>query len=420
MRYLLLIALNSLRNRRASVTLSIAAILISVVLFTGVLSVRAQAKQWFVQTISGTDLIVGARSGPVNLLLYSVFRIGDATNNISWQSYRDIADDPEVAWTIPLSLGDSHHGYRVLGTNLDYFRYLRYGDRQALAFAAGGPFADLYDAVIGADVAEALHYRIGQSIVLAHGAGNVSFVQHADKPFRVVGILRRTGTPVDRSVHVSLEAIEAIHVDWQSGMPRPGQAVSADEARHRDLSPRLITAFLVGMKSRIGTFQMQRSINEYPDEPLLAILPGVALAQLWQVLGVMETVLQVIAGFVVVAGMLGLLITLLSTLNERRREMAVLRSVGVRPWQIYFLFVIEAVVIASIACLGALLLLYGGLWLAKPMVLSATGIALTLGPLSATQYLLLGGVVMSSGVLGLIPATLAYRQSLHDGLTVRV
>ena len=417
---LLLIILNSLRNRRASVALSVAAIAISVVLFIGVLYVRDQAKHGFMQTVSGTDLIVGARSGPVNLLLYTVFRIGDATNNIAWQSYRDIADSPEVAWSIPLSLGDSHRGYRVLGTNLDYFRYLRYGDHQPLVFAAGGPFADLYDAVIGSDVAEALHYRLGQNIVLAHGAGNVSFVQHADKPFRVVGILKRTGTPVDRTVHVSLEAIEAIHVDWQSGLPRPGQTVSAEQARHRDLSPRLITGFLVGMKSKIGTFQMQRWINEYPDEPLLAILPGVALAQLWQVLGGMETVLQVIAGFVVVAGMLGLLITLLSTLNERRREMAVLRSVGAGPRHVFFLFVIEAMLIAASACAIAVLVLYGALWLIRPALLSATGITLTLEPLSTTESLLLGAVVMLSGVLGLIPAALAYRQSLHDGLTVRV
>lgn len=419
MKYLLLISLKSFRNRKASVGLSVAAILISVVLFTGVLYVRAEAKQWFVQTISGTDLIVGARSGPVNLLLYAVFRIGDATNNISWQSYRDIAEDPEVAWTIPLSLGDSHRGYRVLGTNLDYFKYLRYGNKQPLEFSAGAAFNDLYDAVIGAEVADKLHYKIGQEIVLAHGAGKISFVQHADKPFRVVGILKRTGTPVDRTVHVSLEAIEAIHVDWQSGAQLPGQHIDADAARHHDLSPRLITAFLVGMQSKIATFQMQRTINEYPDEPLLAILPGVALAQLWQVMAVMETILQVIAGFVVVAGMAGLLITLLSTLNERRREMAVLRSVGAGPLQIFFLFVFEAFWIATAACIGAVLVLYGLLWLAQPLVQSATGIALAVQPLAITQWLLLGLVIVLASLLGLVPGFIAYRHSLHDGLTVR-
>ncbi|HEY3698684.1 MAG TPA: ABC transporter permease [Spongiibacteraceae bacterium] len=420
MKYLLLISLKSFRNRKASVGLSIAAILVSVVLFTGVLYVRAEAKQWFVQTISGTDLIVGARSGPVNLLLYAVFRIGDATNNISWQSYRDIADDPEVAWTIPLSLGDSHRGYRVLGTNLDYFKYLRYGNKQPLELAQGLVFHDLYDAVIGAEVADALHYKLGQEIVLAHGAGKISFVQHADKPFRVVGILKRTGTPVDRTVHVSLEAIEAIHVDWQSGMPAPGQHIDAEAARQRDLSPKLITAFLLGMHSKIATFQMQRTINEYPDEPLLAILPGVALAQLWQVMAVMENILQVIAGFVVLTGMTGLLITLLSTLNERRREMAVLRSVGAGPKQIFFLFVFEAFWIAAAACSGAVFVLYALLALARPAVQSATGVALLIQPLAPLQWLLLGAVIVLASLLGLVPGVIAYRHALHDGLTMRV
>lgn len=419
MKQLLLLSLKSFRNRKASVALSIASILISVVLFTGVQYVQSQAKSWFVQTLSGTDLIVGARSGPVNLLLYAVFRIGDATNNISWQSYRDIAKDPEIAWTIPLSLGDSHRGYRVLGTNLDYFKYLRYGAKQPLQFAQGAAFTDLYDAVIGADVADKLHYKIGQAIVLSHGAGNVSFVQHADKPFRVVGILKRTGTPVDRTVHVSLEAIEAIHIDWQAGAQLPGQHISAEQARHYDLSPQVITAFLVGMKSKIATFQMQRAINEYPEEPLLAILPGVALAQLWQIMAVMETILQVIAGFVVIAGMTGLLITLLSTLNERRREMAILRSVGAGPRHIFFLFVFEAFWIAAIASAGAVLALYAALIVAQPIVQSSTGISIAIKPLGAIEWSLLGAVVVLSSVLGLVPGLVAYRRTLTDGLTVR-
>jgi len=420
MKNLLSLSWKSLRNRRISVALSVTSILISIVLFTGVLYVRSAAQQWFVQTISGTDLVVGARSGPVNLLLYSVFRIGNATNNISWQSYQDIASDDAVAWTIPLSLGDSHRGYRVLGTNLDYFRFYRYGEKQPLAFAAGGPFADLYDAVIGAEVADKLHYTLGQTIVLAHGAGKVSFMQHADKPFRVVGILKRTGTPVDRTVHVSLEAIEAIHVDWQQGVPLPGQTVSAEQARHLDLQPKLITAFLVGLKSRIETFQLQRAINEYPDEPLLAILPGVALAELWQVLAVMETILQVIAGFVVLAGMTGLLITLLSTLNERRREMAILRSVGAGPAHIFFLFIFEAFWITVFASVGALAVLYLTLIIAQPLVQSATGVLLAVRPLNALEWLLLGTVIVLGSVLGAVPGVIAYRRALTDGLTLRV
>ena len=128
---------------------------------------------------------------------------------------------------MPLSLGDSHRGFRVLGTSADYFVRYRYRGGHALAFSGGGPFKDLFDAVLGADVPEALGYRVGDPITVAHGLGSVSFVEHKDKPFRVAGILEKTGTPVDRTVHVSLEAIEAIHVDWRSGAPAPGASAGA-------------------------------------------------------------------------------------------------------------------------------------------------------------------------------------------------
>jgi len=189
--------------------------------------VRAGARQSFADTISGTDPIVGARSGSIQLLLYAVFRIGNATNNITWLSFQDVAARPEIAWAVPLSLGDSHRGFR---TTADYFTHYKYRQAHGLVLAAGRPFSDLFGAVIGAEVASALGYKIGDAIIISHGLGVVSFVEHEDKPFRVRGILEKD-TPVDRTVHVSLEAIEAIHVDWQSGGRIPGQSASPKRLR---------------------------------------------------------------------------------------------------------------------------------------------------------------------------------------------
>ena len=289
------LALQSLRNRWLTATLTVFAIAVSIMLLLGVEKVRAGARQSFADTISGTDLIVGARSGSIQLLLYSVFRIGNATNNITWPSYQDIAARPEIAWVVPLSLGDSHRGFRVLGTTPDYFTHYKYRQTHGLAFASGAPFADLFDAVVGADVAAALGYKVGDRIIVSHGLGVVAFVEHDDKPFRVSGVLEKTGTPVDRTVHVSLEAIEAIHVDWQSGGRVPGQSVSADDVRRMDLKPKAITAALIGLKSRLATFRLQRSINEYRAEPLSAILPGAALQELWGLVGTAETALKAVS-----------------------------------------------------------------------------------------------------------------------------
>ena len=414
------LAWKSLLNRRFSALLTIGAIALSVMLLIGVERIRTETRASFANTISGTDLIVGARSGSIQLLLFSVFRIGNATNNITWESYQDIAGHDAVAWTVPISLGDSHRGFRVLGTDHGYFEHYRFGRKQPLTFAQGGRFEDVFDAVLSAEVASELVYRLDQDIAIAHGAGKVTFHQHDDKPFSVVGILAPTGTPVDNTIHVSLEGIEAIHVDWRDGAPMPGTKVSAEQARKRDLSPKAITAFLVGLKSKIATFQLQRKINEYRAEPLLAILPGVALTELWGVMGVAEQMLLVVSVFVVLVGLSGMLVALLTSLNERRREMAVLRSVGARRHHIFALMVSEAVVLTLIGIGIGLALLYILMVAAQPVLQDRFGILIALGPPGAYELGLLSLVLLAGAVVGLIPAYRAYRNSLADGLTIRV
>jgi putative ABC transport system permease protein len=418
---LIALALRSLWNRRTTAALTVSAIAISVTLLLSVENLRTAAREGFANTLSGADLIVGARSGPINLLLYSVFRIGDATANVTWESYQKIAKHPDVAWSIPISLGDSHRGFRVMGTSLDYFAHYHFAGDQALQFAQGHPWSDLYDAVLGADVAAQLHYRLGDPIVLAHGIGSVSFAQHKDKPFRVAGILRRTGTPVDRTVHVSLQAITAIHLDWQSGMQAPpGARVSAEEARHRDLTPDSVTAFILGMKSKVTVFVMQRAINEFREEPLLAIIPGVALQQLWSLVGVADQALMLIAAFVVLAGLLGMLTSILTSLNERRREMAILRSVGAPPKHIFLLLILEAGVLALLGVLFGTALAYLLLAAAQPVLVDRFGIFVRISMLRVDDLAVLVAIVVAALGIGAIPAWRAYRQSLADGLTIRV
>ncbi len=414
------LATRSLYNRRGTALLTVASIAISVALLLGVEKIRTEARSSFASTISGTDLIVGARSGDINLLLYSVFRIGNATNNISWQSYQDITSRPEVAWAIPISLGDSHRGFRVMGTTQDYFQHYRFARDRPLKLAEGKAFSTVFETVLGANVAQELGYRVGDPVVIAHGAGATSFMEHDDKPFTVVGILARTGTPVDRTVHVSLEGIEAIHVDWQQGARMPGANVSAEAVLQMDLQPEAITAFLLGLQSRMATFGLQRAINEYPEEPLLAIIPGVALQQLWELVGVVEIALLAVSLCVVAAGLIGMLTAILTSLNERRREMAILRAVGARPWQVLMLILSEA---GLLAFCGVALGLAGVLALsaaAAPWLENRFGIFIGLQVPGLFELAVAAIVVGAALVIGLWPAWKAYRNALADGLTIRV
>ena len=590
------LAWKSLLNRRLTAGLLVASVAMSVMLLVAVDRIRTETKTSFINTISGVDLVVGARGGPLNLLLYAVFRVGDATSNISWESYQLVAARPEVAWSVPLSLGDAHRGYRVLGTTDDYFVHYRYGRDRALAFETGKPFANAQEAVLGAEVAATLGYALGDGIVVSHGIGDVSFVHHDDAPFTVAGILAYTGTPVDRTVHVSLAGIEAMHsepgehdhghdehpgdeddhrdehvdgdhdehhADHDDGDEHhdarehaehhddaghreggdhdehhdddaehqhsdhdehvndhaehndgdhdehgdhdghrdgehdeqhdghgaddnhtehdehedhaadhaehhgsghdehrdhderdgehdgeldehaadadhddhAGDADHADHASthdehedhhaddHGDVAerqPDAITAFLVGMHSRPLALRLQRFVNEYDGEPLMAILPGATLQQLWDLVGVVETALISVAVLVVAAGLIGMTTTLLAGLAERRREMAVLRAVGAGPGWVFALLIVESAMLAATAAIAGVAAAHGAMFAGRAVLEDRFGLALAGEAPGLFDLAVVLGVTLAGALAATFPAWRAYRYSLADGLTMRV
>ena len=408
-------------NRRGTAVLTIFSISISVTLLLGVENIRQGVRTSFSSAVSGTDIIVGARGGSLQLLLYSIFRIGNAPNNLSLESYNEFRNNRRVRWTIPLSLGDSHRGFRVLGTNQDYFKYFRHGSKKKLEFTKGKSFSEVFDAVIGSEVANNLKYQLNGNIIIAHGTGNISFLKHEDRPFKVVGILRPTGTPVDQTIHVSLEGITAMHIDWKSGAPPlEGEGLSSEDIMKLDLKSEEITSFLIGLRSKIHAFDLQREINSYKEEPLSAIMPGVALQELWDILRTAETGLRVITWFVLFAGLLGMITALLSGLNERRREMAILRSVGAGPSTISFLLIFEAMVLTFTGILFGLFFLYITLFVSRPLLETFFGLFLPINPPSFKDLIILGVIILTAMFMGIIPAIKAYRQSLVDGMTIRL
>lgn len=425
------LSLRSIANRRLSVALTVLAVALAVALLLGVERLRNDARAGFAQTLSGTDLVVGARSGPVQLLLYAVFHLGDATHSMSWASIERVAALPQVKWLVPIALGDSHRGHRVVGTTADFFTHYRHGEARALAFAAGRPFAasparaeDLFEVVIGAEVAARHGYPLGQRIVLSHGSfageGGPRFADHADKPFTLVGILARSGTPLDRALLVSLEGIEAIHVDWMVGAPIPGVRIAPEHVRKFDLRPKSVTAALVGLHSRTAVFRVQRQINTHADEALTAILPGATLQQLWGLVGIVEQALLAVSALVVAVGLAGMVAVVVASLGERRRELAILRALGASPRQVFALLALESLVLALAGIAFGLALLYGAGAALAPWLAGEHGLQLSLGWPTAGEWRLLGAVLLAGLLASLVPALRAYRYSLADGMTIRV
>ncbi len=422
MKAVLLIALKSAWARRLTLGITLAAIALASALLLAVERVRADARQGFAQSVSGVDLVVGARGGGVQLMLYAVFHAGSASHNMRYDSYRALAAHPAVAWAVPLSLGDSHRGFPVLGTTAAYFEHFRYGDRRALVFAAGRPFAGtvegVFEAVIGSQVAAALGYRIGDRITLSHGMEELG-PEHADKPFAIVGILAPTGTPVDRTVHVSLEAITAIHLDWAGGAPLPGLAIPAEQVRKFDLQPQEITALLIGLKRRTDVFRLQRHINGWREEPLTAVLPGVALDELWQAVATVERTLFAISAAVVAVGLAGLVATLLAGLDQRRRELAILRALGAGPGAIFLMLAAEGLLVTTLGTLLGCALLAAGLAALAPLAQTQFGIPLAWRMFSANEIALLLSIIATGLAASLLPGWRAWRMSLADGLIPR-
>ena len=419
---ILALAIKSLRNRKFTVGLTVAAIALSVTLLLGVERLRDQAQSSFTNTISGTDLIVGARSSPVQLLLATVFGLSDATNNIGWESYETIAGHPGIAWTIPISLGDTHAGYRVVGTTTDFFDHFQYGRKQFLRMQTGKWIASETGVAVGAEVAEKLGYRVGSGIVVAHGSGDVSFIKHDAHPFHVTGILARTGTPVDRTVFVSLAGIDAIHAGMNPADHHDHDPLTVHEmsdAQHKD-EPNAITALYIGLKTRSAALSVQRMINEYKNEPLTAVLPAVALQQLWDMIGVVEKTLLAVSAFVVLVGLSGMLVAIMTSLNERRREMAILRSVGARPVHVFSLIVGEAGLVTMVGVFLGTALLYGLLLVVQPLVASHLGFFMPMRGMTAYELLLLAIIFLAGVIIGFVPGFKIYRHSLADGMTVRI
>ena len=412
---LLRLAFQSLRSRALTTGLTVFSIALSIMLLAGVDTLRNGARAGFAGTVSHTDLVVGARGGDLPLLLSTIFHVGNASNNISWETYQHFAHHPAVEWTIPISMGDSFHGYRVIATDENLYAHYHYRGGHALAFASGeAPHAYL-DAALGAEVAKHLHLGTGSKLTLSHGIQEHSILNHDNVAFTVTGVLQRTATPIDDAVYVTLLGEEAMHFGWTDGTP-PAIGEAVPKLDPSQLKVDQITSFLLGSKSRISTLYLQREINTYKPEPLTAIIPAYTLQELWTLLDYADTALSLVSAAVLIVGLLAMVASLYTALNERRREIAILRAVGLHTRQIFVLFISEAALIALAGTLLGLGALYTVLFVLRTKIETLTGLPLMIGGLSQRVELYAIGTVICAAMLGAIPAWRAYRNSLIDGL----
>ena len=394
------LSLKSILSRKLVSSLLIISIAISTTLLIGIEKVKHSTKHSFSHSISGTDLIIGSKTSDIQLLMYTLFRVGQPVANISWSTFNNIKSYPEVAWAIPISLGDSHKEYPVVGTNIDYFTYYKFGRKKSLHLKTGFLFNKLNEVVLGYEVAKQLNYQINDVILLSHGVSGSPQALHKENTFKVVGILKATGTPVDKTVHISLEAMTALH-----------------SANKQDLTPTSITSCLIGLKSKFSLFTVQNRILKLKSEPLIAVIPGVALSKLWNNIRFIDSSFFIITLLVTVIAFLGLLLSLFLLLNQRKKELSILRSLGAHPVQISLLLITESLIITvSGTLLGLISLLINGILLG-PILEEKTGLILSLSTISTHEITLSLAIILFGGITSLIPGYMIYKRSLSKGFS---
>lgn len=387
---------------------------LSVFLFASVEKLRDGARTSFTHTVSGTHIIAGARSGQIPLLLFSLFHLGSPTSNVSYASYLRYKKHPAVEWALPLSIGDSHRGFRVVGTSPALMQHYRYRDRQKLRLADGKYSLSRFKAVLGSTAARELKYKVGDKLVLTHGISDVQGIHdHEENPFVVEGIFEATGTPFDKGIYVSLESVELMHEEHEG-----------EEAGHHDHAAETvkigkITSFLIGVKQPVDILPLMRAINEDAAEPLTAILPGVVLSEIWNMMGYAENILKLVSFMVMLTALCGLFIALYASLSERYREMAILRALGASPLSIAALLLAESLILTA----GGLVAGYGLLLLVttvlRSFLLRSFSVAIDVLPLTQQETIFVVILMVMGAIVAMVPAYQVYRRALSEGLQVR-
>ena len=454
----------SLLNRWLSCLLIILTLAFSISLYFTVSRIQESVKASFKSTVSGVDSVVAARGGNLQILLNSVFLIGEPSAPIQWNTYQDIANNNKIKWAVPISLGDSHKGYRVIGTTNNYFKQIKYSSRKNIEFLTGNSFNDVFDVVLGSVVASKLNYNIGEEIAITHGLSDVGEVHtftseknakhddhddhakheedeghddhedhakheedegrddhaghdHENLGFKVSGILKPTGTPIDNAVYVSLAGIEAMHTGWIGNQKVID--VSLEQIMEKELRPKTISAIFLSLNNRTQIFQFQRDVINYKEEAISSVMPGITLSRLWMLTGNVDKAFKIITFFIIIIALLGMIAMTIAGLSSRRREMAILRSVGASPVNIVSLLLVESIIISIISCILGYILMVVIFSLGKDYLQNNYGIFIDSFSIKNYDLQIVITIVFAALIATIVPAIQIYKNTVRDGLSVK-
>lgn len=393
--------------------LSAASVAVAVSLWVAAHALVGGAKNGLLQPSGAQELVVGAKGSSTQLVLSALFYLDAPPGNISYRVYRRLAADPRAAMAVPISLGDSFRGFRIVGTTHDFFRLRAHSARSQTGLIeapSGRLFEREFETVIGASVAKEAGLRIGSSFSGIHGlTGSLDVdegdIRHQQGRYTVVGILRPTGSPIDRGIFTSLGTVWKVH-----GL----RASNAEEPSDQEALALQVTAVLVRARSFMDLMWLRSLLQGSPETQ--AVIPATVIGRLFEIFGVGEQVLRAIAVMVVAVGAIAIMISLFGATAERRHEIATMRALGARPQTIAILTLLESAMNAASGAVLGLLGGYGSAWLTSVWLTRSVGfsIPISLGVTSSVQ--MIGAAVLLGVVAGIAPALGACRTEVADNL----
>lgn len=368
---------------------------------TFLLLVGAQLSKAFDRDLAGIDVVVGAKGSPMQLILSGVLHVDVPPGNIPLKAVRELEKHPMVKSLIPISLGDSLQGFRIVGTSHAYAEH--YG----ATLAQGRQWTAPMEAVLGATVARKLGLKLGDRFIGSHGLGAGGHL-HGDNPYTVVGILQPSGSVIDRLVLTDSASVWKVHEDY-TAVDDEDRAVMEEE--------REITMALVQYTTPMAALSFPRYVNTSTE--MQAAAPALEITRLLSMLGLGTDVLRAFAGVLLLTAGLSVFIALWSAVRERRADLAVLRMLGAAAPKVAALLLCEAVWLAVVASVLGLALGQGfaaalGWFLQLDNSLLIGGITWPVS-LAVVPLLALGVSVVSA----LLPTWAAYRVSVLELLQTR-
>ena len=415
---MLSLLLKSMRSRLIPTSLVTISLMASMVLLLSIERIQQGAEEGFNQSISGVDAIIGPRSSSIELVLYTVFHLGRPTNNITTKTVNDVKLRGDISWLVPIALGDSHKGFRVVATEPNYFEHIKNANGQPLVFSKGVAFAELSETVLGSDVAEKLSYRVGSKIQITHGSVESVGSKHDDFSFVVTGILNKTGTPIDQAIFLDLKGYELLHLGWKSGKKIFNlDDINLSSLPEDALIPKTVTAAFIGLKSKLTLFNFSKNIREYPKEAISAVIPGIALSELWSIVGLVDKGFQLLSWIIIAISLIAMVTLIIASLDNRKQEMTIYRANGASPKFLAMMVLCESLVIGLTAIVGAIILVTIVTYFATVQLNLALGISpsfewISMGEITVFSFILLAGALSS-----LIPAVMVFRKNLHQTLS---